>query len=99
AYLSLGNSGETVLHANTSAKLCQVGRPGWAAAVLTAAQGHAVVGDHLTAAHIAHDVLDQVPPERLRATSRTRLAKLCADTDRTDLIDRVHALPPLVAAN
>ncbi|MFE9647481.1 hypothetical protein ACFYO0_25860 [Streptomyces sp. NPDC006365] len=80
------------------------GTPGWAAATLVLAQAEApeMPSD---AAQRALDVLDRVPPSRLRATARTRLGRLegllAARPAEyvADLRERLRALPPPVDAS
>lgn len=98
AYLALGQPERAAPLAETSADACTTGTPGWAAATLLYARAEAV-GQPADAAARALDVLERVPVNRLRATSRARLAAL--DEDLTgvhtgpvsDLRDRLRALP------
>jgi hypothetical protein len=102
AYLALGLPERARPLAETSAAACTPGSPGWAAATLLHARTEATAGQPADAAARALAVLDSVPVNRLRATSRTRLATLQADLAGvqaaavTDLRDRVRALPAAV---
>lgn len=99
AWLALGRHERAGARAESSAGECVVGSPGWAAAtlVLALAEGPSEPGD---AAGRAMDVLDRVPADRLRSTSRERLRSLVAVLDRPDsavvrdLHERVRILPP-----
>ena len=91
--LYTGDTTTALHHADASAGLCEPGRPGWAAAVLTAAMIHARRGDHSHAITIAGSVLDAVPPDRLRATSRRRLDTLTSQVSDTEWTHRVANLP------
>lgn len=57
------------------------------------------------AAQRAHDVLDNIPPARLRCTARTRLSQLTAllsphdSTATSDLSERLRTLPPPINAH
>jgi hypothetical protein len=87
-----------------SAVACTTGTPGWAAATLVLAQAEAS-DQPSDAAQRALDVLDRVPPSRLRATARTRLERLnglLAGRPAeyvTDLRERLRTLPPPVDAS
>lgn len=59
-------------HAEASAAACTLGTPGWTAATLILAQAEAS-NQPADAAQRHLDVLDRVPPSRLRATARIRL--------------------------
>ncbi|MFG3701602.1 hypothetical protein ACGF5C_27375 [Micromonospora sp. NPDC047620] len=100
ADLALGRAGAARALAEQSVAACSAGTPGWAAATLVLAQAEAP--DFPTdAAQRAADVLDQVPPERLRSTARTRLRQLdeaLGGNDATgvgELRERIRDLPPL----
>lgn len=98
AHLALDDGPGAIHHGDISADLCELGRPGWAAATLTAARGHVTTGDRTAAAHLADTVLNTITPERLRATSRKRLTHLSTDLGPGELTDRILALPPLATA-
>jgi hypothetical protein len=101
AHLLLARPGQAARHAAASAAACRPGSPGWAAATVVLA--------HTDAAHAPGDaaarglsVLDLIPVDRLRSTTRTRLAALDAalrNVDHADvhtLHERLGALPPPV---
>ncbi|SOD62128.1 hypothetical protein SAMN06297387_104298 [Streptomyces zhaozhouensis] len=75
------------------------GTPGWAAATLLLARAEAAAGEGGDAAARALAVLDRVPANRLRATSRARLAQLGSDLAGlqaaavVELRDRLRELP------
>jgi transcriptional regulator with XRE-family HTH domain len=101
--LALGNHAQARAHALASIARTTTGRPGWAAATLVLARGEAARGNHSDAASLAHLVLDTIPPQAIRETSRTRLRDLDRDlvsvnrltTAGQQLQERLHALPPL----
>jgi transcriptional regulator with XRE-family HTH domain len=104
ANLALGCPAQARAHAEESAAHTTPGRPGWAAATLVLARGEAARRNHADAAALAHHVLDTIPPQALRETSRTRLRDLDADltmagaahsTPARELHERLRALPPL----
>ncbi|MER5665945.1 hypothetical protein [Streptomyces mirabilis] len=78
--------------------------PGWAAATLVLAQAEASAQPS-DAAQRGLDVLDRIPPSRLRSTARTRLRRLdslLADRPADsvgDLRERLGTLPPPVDAH
>lgn len=98
AHLTLERYDRAAEVARESAAAAPQDTPGWAAATLVLALAEAPVmpGD---AALRALDVLDRIPPARLRATARARLARLdrrLADTDHAavrDLVERIRLLP------
>ena len=104
AQLLLGRGDQAAGHAAASAAACRPGSPGWAAAAVVLARADAArrPGD---AAVRALGVLDRVPADRLRSTTRARLAALDADLRAVDqpdartLRDRLRALPPPVDAH
>jgi len=96
-YLALGRVGAAQVAARASAATVATSRPAWAAARLTAAQAMAAAGDLANAGAVAEDVLDRHAPERIRATSRRRLAGIVAGGRLPDLAERVAALPALEA--
>lgn len=87
--------------AQASMDACETGTPGWAAAALALAQAEAAAAPSDAIAR-AVDVLDHVPPERLRATARTRLSSLTRELTVQDsrataeLREQMRALPTLV---
>lgn len=101
ANITLGRSDRAATAAENSVAECTVATPGWAAASLVLAQAEAP-GQPSDAAQRALDVLDRVPPARLRSTSRARLARLDNTLSSTptasvaELHDRVRALAPLI---
>ncbi|MBZ9641976.1 Twin-arginine translocation pathway signal [Streptomyces sp. PSKA30] len=103
AHLALGRTDLARSRAETSAAACTPGTPGWAAATLVLAQAEASTQPS-DAAQRGMDVLDRIPPSRLRSTARTRLKRLdglLADRPAdcvTDLRDRLRTLPPPVDA-
>lgn len=95
ALLSL-NPARSIEHARTSGALKRSGSPGWAAAVTVHARALATQRHGHDAASLGESVLDAVPAESLRATTRQRLRSLVADLDsepagRT-LAERVSSL-------
>lgn len=104
ASLLLGIPGQAREHAETSRAATRTGRPSWAAATLTLAQAEAAGGSASDAAALAHSVLDAVPADSLRETSRLRLRHLDRDLARTgtaaaealSLAERIRVLPELV---
>lgn len=104
ASLLLGNPTMAREHAEASRAETRAGRPSWAAATLTLSQAEAVRGRASDAAALAHAVLDAIPAESLRQTSRLRLRNLdrsmagtgTADTEVRSLAERIRALPQLV---
>jgi transcriptional regulator with XRE-family HTH domain len=103
ATLALGDHTQARRHAAGSIAHTGTGRPGWAAATLVLARGEAARGNHSDAASLAHLVLDTIPAQAIRETSRARLRDL--DTDLVsvpapskggrELRERLRALPPL----
>ncbi|WP_371780721.1 helix-turn-helix domain-containing protein [Streptosporangium subroseum] len=99
AWLALGRTDRAATRAEASAAGCVLLTPGWAAATIVLAQTEAPArpGD---AAARALDVLERIPPDRLRSTTRDRLRALVATLDSTDtavvrdLHERVRTLPP-----
>ncbi|MCX4598392.1 Twin-arginine translocation pathway signal [Streptomyces sp. NBC_01549] len=104
AHLTLGRTEEARTRAEASAAACITGTPGWAAATLVLAQAEASETPS-DAAQRALDVLDRVPPSRLRATARTRLERLNGLLSArpaeyvADLRERLRTLPPPVDAS
>ncbi|MGW2649997.1 Twin-arginine translocation pathway signal [Streptomyces sp. NPDC001393] len=104
AHLTLGRTDQARARAEASAAACTPGTPGWAAATLVLAQAEAS-DQPSDAAQRALDVLDRVPPSRLRATARTRLQRLegllAARPAEyvADLRERLRTLPPPVDAS
>ena len=104
ASLLLGDSSRARDHAEASRAETRTGRPSWAAATLTLAQAQAVKGVGSDAAALAHAVLDVIPADALRQTSRSRLRSLSQDLARTgtastearSLAERIRALPRLI---
>jgi hypothetical protein len=91
-------------HAEASRAQTRTGRPSWAAATLVLAQAGAASGSAPDAAALAHSVLDAIPAESLRQTSRLRLHNLdrilastgSAEAEVRSLAERIRALPRLV---
>lgn len=104
ASLLLGEPSRAREHAEASRAGTRTGRPSWTAATLTLAQAEAARGRSSDAAALAHAVLDSVPAEALRQTSRLRLRSLdenlartgTVDTEAQSLAERVRALPQLI---
>ncbi|MER5625115.1 hypothetical protein ABT061_29190 [Streptosporangium sp. NPDC002544] len=100
AWLALGRTDRAAGRAEASATGCVPHTPGWAAATLVLAQAEAL-GQPGDAAARALDVLERVPADRLRSTSRERLRQVAAtlgDVDVAavrDLRERVRVLPPI----
>ncbi len=103
AHLALGRTDQARSLAENSAASCTAGTPGWAAATLVLAQAE-VSAQPSDAAQRGMDVLDRIPPGRLRSTARARLKRLdhlLADRPAdsvADLHERLRALPPPVDA-
>ncbi|MGW2826398.1 Twin-arginine translocation pathway signal [Streptomyces sp. NPDC001443] len=104
AHLTLGRTEQARTRAEASAAACTTGTPGWAAATLVLAQAEAC-DQPSDAAQRALDVLDRVPPSRLRATARTRLQRLNGLLVArpaeyvADLRERMRTLSPPVDAS
>jgi hypothetical protein len=104
ASLLLGSTGLAREHAEASRAATRTGRPSWAAATLALAQAEAAGGRVSDAAALAHSVLDAIPADALRQTSRLRLRSLDQDLARTgtaaaealSLAERIRALPQLI---
>lgn len=104
ASLALGDARLAREHAEASRSATRAGRPSWAAATLTLAQAEAAGGSVSDAAALAHSVLDTIPAESLRQTSRLRLRSLNQHLSRAgtagaaalSLAERARALPQLV---
>ncbi|KPC66604.1 hypothetical protein ADL29_03340 [Streptomyces chattanoogensis] len=103
AHLALDRADQAVTQAEASAGRAAEGTPGWAAATLVLAQAEAA-RQLADAAQRALDVLDRIPPARLRSTARVRLARLDAALAATpvaggaDLHERVCSLPLTIDA-
>jgi hypothetical protein len=101
AHLALGRTDQARSRAEHSAVACTTGTPGWAAATLVLAQADAA-NQPSDAAQRGLDVLNRIPPSRLRSTARTRLKRLdnlLADRPAdsvADLHERLGTLPPAV---
>ncbi|MEU4831983.1 hypothetical protein [Streptosporangium sp. NPDC023615] len=101
AWLALGRADRAVRRAEASVAGCVLHAPGWAAATLVLAQAEASTrpGD---AAARALGVLEQVPADRLRSTSRERLRRVASTLGEVDvaavrdLRERLRVLPPPV---
>jgi hypothetical protein len=104
ASLLLGSTALGREHAEASRAATRAGRPSWAAATLVLAQAEAAAGRVPDAAALAHAVLDEIPAESLRQTSRLRLRSLDQELARTgtavaealSLAERIRVLPQLV---
>ncbi|MFE6304204.1 hypothetical protein [Nocardiopsis sp. NPDC057823] len=68
-------------HADISAGLKRVGSPGWAAATVVLARAQAAVRDGEGAAESGLRVLDTVPAEGVRETTKGRLRRLVEDLE------------------
>lgn len=105
AMLVLKDPTQAADHARASLECTTVGRPGWAAASLLLALTEAQHNRPDQAVDLAITVLDTIPPESLRATTRQRvtiLDNILSTLDRPgsvvdDLHERLRALPPLNA--
>jgi hypothetical protein len=86
ASLLLGIPGQAREHAEASRTATRTGRPSWAAATLARAQAEAAGGSASDAAALAHSVLDAIPAESLRQTSRLRLRSLDQAVARTGTV-------------
>jgi hypothetical protein len=101
ASLVLDRPDSALEHASASAGHSQPTSPGWAAANLTMSLAESRGGQHDLAAERALLVLDRMGPERLRSTSRRRLAALARPLAAIDaaqprmLLERLQVLPPL----
>jgi hypothetical protein len=104
ASLLLGSTALAREHAEASRAATRAGRPSWAAATLALAQAEAAGGQASDAAAHAHTVLDAIPADALRETSRLRLRSLDRDLTRVgtsgaealSLAERIRALPQLI---
>jgi hypothetical protein len=104
ASLLLGDASRAREHAEASRAATRAGRPSWAAATLALAQAETARGRASDAAALAHTVLDAIPAEALRQTSRLRLRSLGQDLARTgtvgtearSLAERIRVLPQLM---
>ncbi|WP_159945547.1 MULTISPECIES: hypothetical protein [unclassified Nocardiopsis] len=68
-------------HAENSAALKRVGSPGWAAATAVLARSHAASRDGESATGLGWHLLEAVPTERIRETTRIRLRFLVSDLE------------------
>ncbi|MFF3459679.1 Twin-arginine translocation pathway signal [Streptomyces sp. NPDC002730] len=104
AHLALGRTEQARHRAQASADACPAGTPGWAAATLVLAQAEATTRPD-DAAQRAIDILERIPPQRLRSTTRARLTRLDQLLpDRTihsvaDLNERLRVLPTPIDAH
>ena len=104
ASLLLGIPDQAREHAEESRSATRTRRPSWVAATLALAQAEAAEGRASDAATLAHSVLDVIPAESLRQTSRLRLRRLDRDVARTgtasaealSIAERIRALPQLI---
>ena len=102
AHLVLGRATQAAARAERSQQVTVQGTPSWAATTLTLARAEAAT-EPADAAARAADVLDRVPPARLRSTSRQRLDQLTAELAPAasadgvaELRERVRALPAVI---
>ncbi|MDA2804366.1 helix-turn-helix domain-containing protein [Nocardiopsis suaedae] len=101
AHLTLGDSAQARSHAETARRLKRTGSGGWAAATAILARAAAADRDADGAVALADQILDTVPAESLRETTRRRLLTLDADLAADPapgpaaraLTDRLRALP------
>jgi hypothetical protein len=99
--LGLGDTPSARRHVETAITLKTTGSGGWAAAMVILARTWAAERSPADATALATTVLDTVPPDHLRETTRRRLAALDADlqTERLpagssrELRERLRALP------
>ncbi|MDQ2788712.1 MAG: XRE family transcriptional regulator [Actinomycetota bacterium] len=102
AELVLGNAALAAAHAQTSLHHTTAGRPSWVAATLTLAGSEIQLRRPDQGAELALLVLDTVPVEILRETSRQRLTGLDGDLTAlgrpgpaaVDLHERLRVVPP-----
>ncbi|MFI1386718.1 Twin-arginine translocation pathway signal [Embleya sp. NPDC020886] len=99
-HIALGQGDRAGEHARESVAAAAYASPGWAAAsaVLALAEAPSAPGD---AAARAHDLLDHIPTQHLRATTRERLDRLASGLPRdvragNELRERLVALPRAV---
>ncbi len=98
AHLTLERYDRAAEVARTSIAAAPEHTPGWVAATLVLALAEARDTPEQAAGR-ALDVLDLIPPTRLRATARTRLARLAGLLDRAangagvELVERLRVLP------
>jgi hypothetical protein len=101
SHLVLDRPGVALRHAVASAEHCRSGTPGWAAASLTIALAESRGRQHDRAAAHALMVLERIPPESLRSTSRRRLATLDRSLPQIEMSEvrllraQLAVLPPL----
>ncbi|TDC97256.1 XRE family transcriptional regulator [Actinomadura sp. 7K507] len=104
AALVASDPAQATRYAGNSLQHIPHGRPGWAAATLVFARAEAAQGRADDAASLAMTVLDTMPQEALRATTRDRLTALQNELHRRpgtpshgvmELYARTEALPPL----
>lgn len=100
AYITLGRPDQARTYAQTSIDHKRPDTPGWAAATITLAQAEFTQRPDHTA-ELSHHVLDRIPPNQLRDTTRRRLAVADAllrsiNHPRSDeLHERLLTLPAL----
>lgn len=98
AHLTLERYDRAAEVARTSIAAAPEHTPGWVAATLVLALAEARDAPE-QAADRALGVLDLIPPARLRATARTRLARLARGLDQAangagaELVERLRVLP------
>ncbi|MBA0125794.1 hypothetical protein H0B56_09600 [Haloechinothrix sp. YIM 98757] len=104
--LRLGDTSSAAGHAETAISLKTTGSGGWAAATAILARTHAADRNPADATALASSVLDTVPADRLRETTRQRLSALDREhqaarspgTGSADLHMRLLALPAHIPA-
>ncbi|TXK36234.1 tetratricopeptide repeat protein [Nonomuraea sp. C10] len=101
--LLIGAQDQAVTHAQASQQHSRHGGAGWAAALIVQARAEAARRQYSYATALAGQVLDAVPAQSLRNTTRVRLRALDqkllsvgdAGIETRDLHDRIAALPAL----
>ncbi|GII95362.1 XRE family transcriptional regulator [Sinosporangium siamense] len=105
AHLDLAEPGRAAEYAQASIASKAVGSGGWAAATGVLARAHAARRRADDACALAGAVLDEVPPQRLRSTTRRRLETLVSDLRAQritgpqvrELAERIALLPASAA--
>jgi hypothetical protein len=92
ALLAAGKPAAALAHAGTSRDRTSPGSPSWVAATLALAVAEVRRGELEHAVELAVLVLDTVPADRFRDTSRRRLTRLVADLNHRDPAGTAHFL-------
>lgn len=101
--LLAGDAGQARMYAEQSISHIPHGRPGWAAAQVVLARAQVARGQLSDGAALGLDVLDVIPAEDLRATTRARLVVLADElqtgrapiSEARQFTERLAALPSL----